>query len=182
MVSTFINGFASFTGFLALSPTSRLSYPVEDVTPPEKLQGRKRLKNGCASHRRTEFRMTACEDLTEGAGHVALPDAIARKYPNSPTEWGWQFVFPATGRYFDREAQIERRHHLQETVIQKAVRNAARRAGITKQPLATVCVTVSQHISGKAGTTFERYRSFWVIAMSPQRRFPRTSSTGIGWV
>jgi len=132
MVSTFINGFASFTGFLALSPTSRLSYPVEDVTPPEKLQGRKRLKNGCASHRRTEFRMTACEDLTEGAGHVALPDAIARKYPNSPTEWGWQFVFPATGRYFDREAQIERRHHLQETVIQKAVRNAARRAGITK--------------------------------------------------
>jgi len=72
------------------------------------------------------------KDLTEGAGHVALPDAIARKYPNSPTEWGWQFVFPATGRYFDREAQIERRHHLQETVIQKAVRNAARRAGITK--------------------------------------------------
>jgi integron integrase len=72
------------------------------------------------------------KDLDEGAGHVVLPDAIVRKYPNAPTEWGWQFVFPANSRYFDPEARIERRHHLHETVIQKAVRYAARRAGITK--------------------------------------------------
>jgi len=72
------------------------------------------------------------KDLTEGAGRVALPDAIARKYLNAPREWGWQLVFPASSRYFDREANIERRHHIHETVIQKAVRNAARRAGITK--------------------------------------------------
>ena len=104
------------------------------------------------------------KDLTEGAGHVALPDAIARKYPNSPTEWGWQFVFPATGRYFDREAQIERRHHLHETVIQKAVRNAAVARESRNTPLATVCATVWQHISWKAGTTFERYRSLQQLA------------------
>lgn len=72
------------------------------------------------------------KDLREGAGHVALPDAITRKYPNASTEWGWQFVFPASSRYFDKEAKMERRHHVHETVIQKAVRSAARRTGITK--------------------------------------------------
>ena len=72
------------------------------------------------------------KDLTEGAGCVALPDALARKYPAAPREWGWQFVFPASGRYFDREANIERRHHIHETVIQKAVRAAALRAGLAK--------------------------------------------------
>ena len=72
------------------------------------------------------------KDLTDGAGCVALPDAIARKYPNAETEWGWQFVFPAGSRYFDKAANRERRHHIHETVIQKAVQSAARRAGITK--------------------------------------------------
>jgi site-specific recombinase XerD len=47
-------------------------------------------------------------------------------------EWGWQFVFPASGRYFDKTAKIERRHHLHETVVQKAIRRAARQAGIVK--------------------------------------------------
>ncbi len=65
------------------------------------------------------------KDLTEGAGHVTLPDAIARKYPSAPIEWGWPFVFPASSRYFDRETNIERRHHMHQTVIQKALRNAA---------------------------------------------------------
>ena len=72
------------------------------------------------------------KDLTEGAGHAVLPYAIARKYPNAETECGWQFVFPASSRYFDKAANKERRHHIHETVIQKAVRSAARRAGITK--------------------------------------------------
>ena len=72
------------------------------------------------------------KDLAEGAGHAPLPDAIARKYPNAEIEWGWQFVFPASGRYFDKAAKIERRHHLHETVVQKAIRRAARRAGIAK--------------------------------------------------
>jgi len=72
------------------------------------------------------------KDLGQGAGRVMLPDALVRKYPNAESEWGWQFVFPASSRYIDRRAGFERRHHVHESVIQKAVRLAAQRAGITK--------------------------------------------------
>jgi integron integrase len=71
-------------------------------------------------------------DLAEGAGRVQLPDALVRKYPNADREWGWQYVFPASNRYFDREAGVHRRHHLHETVIQKAIKEAVRRSGLTK--------------------------------------------------
>jgi integron integrase len=71
-------------------------------------------------------------DLEEGFGRALLPNALARKYPNAAAEWAWQFVFPATSRYFDREAAVERRHHLHESVIQKAVRHAAKQAGMAK--------------------------------------------------
>ena len=77
------------------------------------------------------------KDLTEGAGRVALPDAIARKYPNAETEWGWQFVFPASSRYFDKAASRERRHHIHETVIQKAVQSAARPCHTLRHGFAT---------------------------------------------
>jgi integron integrase len=73
-----------------------------------------------------------CNDLGQGAGYVAVPDAIARKYPSAPRERVWQWVFPATRTYVDRETGQTRRHHLHETVIQRAVRAAARTAGITK--------------------------------------------------
>jgi integron integrase len=71
-------------------------------------------------------------DLDQGAGAVALPDALIRKYPNACREWAWQWVFPASSCYFDREARIKRRHHLHESVIQKAMKDAVRRAGISK--------------------------------------------------
>ena len=71
-------------------------------------------------------------DLSVGAGSVALPDALDRKYPNAPREWIWQWVFPATRSYTDSDTGEPRRHHLHETVIQRAVRQAAIAAGITK--------------------------------------------------
>jgi integron integrase len=71
-------------------------------------------------------------DLVVGAGAVALPDALARKYPNAACEWIWQWVFPATRPYTDRDTGEKRRHHLHETVIQRAVRQAAIATGITK--------------------------------------------------
>ena len=71
-------------------------------------------------------------DLDQGAGRVALPDAIARKYPNATREWGWQWFFPATTRYVDRETGMKRRHHLHESVIQRAIKDAVRHAGIVK--------------------------------------------------
>jgi integrase len=58
---------------------------------------------------------------------------LARKYPNADREWPWQWVFPAPRLYFDREARIERRHHLHETVVQKAMKEALRKAQIGKQ-------------------------------------------------
>jgi integron integrase len=71
-------------------------------------------------------------DLAAGAGSVALPEALERKYPNAPREWGWQWVFPATRHYLDRATGEARRHHLHESVIQRAVRRAAVAAGSSK--------------------------------------------------
>lgn len=72
-------------------------------------------------------------DLNEGFGAVWLPDAIAAKAPSTARAWGWQYVFPSPGsRSRDPRGGAERRHHVLETTVQKAVRAAAERAGITK--------------------------------------------------
>lgn len=72
------------------------------------------------------------EDLRRGLGSVALPGALERKYPAAPKEWGWQWVFPATSHYVDRETGERRRHHLHETVLQRAFKEARIRAGVLK--------------------------------------------------
>ncbi|MBI3000326.1 MAG: integron integrase, partial [Deltaproteobacteria bacterium] len=71
-------------------------------------------------------------DLERGLGRVALPNALERKYPNAGKEWGWQWVFPATSHYVDRVTGEKRRHHLHESVLQKAVKEAVREAGVPK--------------------------------------------------
>ncbi|MBI4728052.1 MAG: integron integrase [Acidobacteria bacterium] len=71
-------------------------------------------------------------DLARGLGRAPLPGALARKYPNADREWGWQWVFPATSHYLDRETGIRHRHHLHESVVQKAVRQATLRAGLSR--------------------------------------------------
>jgi len=71
-------------------------------------------------------------DLRAGAGWVELPHALARKYPNAGREWAWQWVFPATRTYTERTTSQRRRHHLHETVVQRAVYRAVREAGLTK--------------------------------------------------
>ena len=72
------------------------------------------------------------EDLSIGLGCVELPDALARKYPNAAKEWGWQWVFPATSHYTDRETGQKRRHHLHESVLQRAFKEARIKARIAK--------------------------------------------------
>jgi integron integrase len=72
-------------------------------------------------------------DLRQGAGWVELPWALARKYPNAGREWAWQWVFPATRFYVDRESGQRRRHHLHESVLQRAFKDAVRHAGIPKR-------------------------------------------------
>jgi integron integrase len=71
-------------------------------------------------------------DLRRGAGWAELPWALSRKYPNAGREWGWQWIFPATRHYVDRLTGQRRRHHLHESVLQRAVKAAVRAAGLAK--------------------------------------------------
>jgi integron integrase len=71
-------------------------------------------------------------DLAVGAGHVALPDSLALKYSTASNDWPWQWVFPATRAYRDPTTGPRRRHHLHETVIQQAIRDARLKSGLTK--------------------------------------------------
>jgi integron integrase len=72
------------------------------------------------------------QDLRIGAGWVELPHALGRKYPNAGRELLWQWVFPATRIYTDATTRQRRRHHLHESVMQRAVHRAVREAGLTK--------------------------------------------------
>jgi integron integrase len=91
------------------------------------------------------------KDLADGFGSVYLPDAIAKKFPGAEREWGWQYVFPGEHRSHDPRGaekgrppsaaseprtaagQPERRHHLHETVIQRALRRAVVDVGISRR-------------------------------------------------
>jgi integron integrase len=72
-------------------------------------------------------------DLQQGAGWAELPTALTWKYPNARREWLWQWAFPATRPYHDRETGQWQRHHLHESVLQRVVKDAARRAGLAKR-------------------------------------------------
>ena len=75
-------------------------------------------------------------DLSAGAGEVNLPGALARKYPNAARELGWQYLFPAPRRTIASDAltgrRWEQRHHVDESLLQRAVKQAVRQAGINK--------------------------------------------------
>jgi integron integrase len=73
------------------------------------------------------------QDLARGAGEVFLPHALARKYPHAGKEWGWQYVFPARDLSTDPRGGAIRRHHVDPSVINKAIKAAARRVGLTKR-------------------------------------------------
>jgi integron integrase len=79
-----------------------------------------------------QVREVHVRDLAAGYGQVWLPCALAEKYPNAAAEWPWQWVFPSAQRSVDPRSGVERRHHQDESVLQKAVRGAARQAGLSK--------------------------------------------------
>jgi integron integrase len=72
-------------------------------------------------------------DVREGFGEVYLPEALARKYPKAAKEWGWQWVWPSRSRSRDPRSGRERRHHVQETGLQKAVKAGLQLSGINKR-------------------------------------------------
>ena len=71
-------------------------------------------------------------DLKAGFGAVYLPFALERKYKNTNRSWGWQYVFPASRRAIDPRSGIDRRHHISESVPQRAVKKAICHGGIAK--------------------------------------------------
>lgn len=71
-------------------------------------------------------------DLAAGWGRVLMPDALAQTYPNAERKWGWPWVFPQPSRWRERESGNQGRHHLDPSVVQKAVKRAATEAGVTK--------------------------------------------------
>jgi integrase len=84
---------------------------------------RAHLRNVEAIHRR---------DLADGWGQVQLPDALTRKYSRAATEWGWQWVFPQRHRWKNRATGRQGRHHCDPSIVQRAVKAAVVRAGISK--------------------------------------------------
>ena len=71
--------------------------------------------------------------LAEGWGRVLMPNALDRKYPNAPKDWRWQWVFPQENRWKNGKTGEEGRHHVDESLVQKAVRAAVSGAGLTKR-------------------------------------------------
>jgi len=78
-------------------------------------------------------RRTHDDDLAKGAGETRLPGALARKYPNAAREWPWQWVFPAKRTWHDPTTGQSYRHHYHESAVQRAVKQALRRAKVFKR-------------------------------------------------
>jgi integron integrase len=72
-------------------------------------------------------------DLRSGVLGSALPDALARKIPSAETDWRWQYAFPASRTYSEKDTGVRRRHHLHETALQREFARAVRASGITKR-------------------------------------------------
>lgn len=72
------------------------------------------------------------DDYARGRAAVYMPDALDRKYPHAASEWSWQYVFPALGYSLDPRSGEERRHHLDEKALQRAVKKAVQASGLVK--------------------------------------------------
>jgi integron integrase len=89
------------------------------------------VKEPPAAHR-AHVRQQYPYDLANGFGRVYVPGARQRKYPHANSEWGWPWVFPASQISLDPRSGEHRRHHVHESVVQRAVKEATRKAGLTK--------------------------------------------------
>lgn len=72
-------------------------------------------------------------DLAEGWGRIVLPDALSRKFPTAAWEWNWQWVFPQENRWRNPRTGEQGRHHVHPTIVQRSVKEAIRRSGVTKR-------------------------------------------------
>ena len=108
-------------------------------------------------------------DLERSLGGVVFPNALDRKYPNAGREWAWQWVFPASKYYVGRATGERYKHHLHESVVQKAVKEAVRNAEIPKSDSSTHLGIPLLPTYWKTATTSGRSQTFWGTRMSVQR-------------
>ena len=80
-----------------------------------------------------KVKVTHRQDMERGYGEVYMPYALSRKYPGAGREWSWQYVFPARTLATDPRSGIVRRHHIDPSIVNKAIKVAVRRSGLTKQ-------------------------------------------------
>lgn len=73
------------------------------------------------------------QDLARGFGAVYLPHALARKYPDAEHDWSWQYVFPSRQISDDPRSNTKRRHHVDQSVVNKAIKQSAKKCGVTKK-------------------------------------------------
>jgi integron integrase len=109
-------------------------------------------------------------DVERGFGGATLPGAIGRKYPNAGREWAWQYVFPASRLCVDPASGDHRRHHLDESVLQRAVREAARRARI---PKSASCHTLRHYSASRTMPSDVEGHSRWVGNRASKQRWDR---------
>jgi integron integrase len=115
-------------------------------------------------------------DKAAGFGRVWMPEALARKHPDASREWGWQYVFPASVRSVDPHGGVERRHHLDESTLQRAVKSARVRAGIVKPATCHTLRHSLRRTCWRRVTTCARSRSCWGTRMwRPRRSIPMCS-------
>jgi integrase len=86
---------------------------------------------GLLAHLRTR-RQLFDDDRVKGKASVFMPNALDRKYPNAGTDWAWQYIFPSGSYSIDPRSGEERRHHLDEKLLQRAVKKAVQASGIAK--------------------------------------------------
>ncbi|MFH0990087.1 MAG: hypothetical protein V1799_08740, partial [bacterium] len=89
------------------------------------------IKQPLQNHLR-DVKLIHKKDLADGWGRVVMPDALDRKYPNASGEWRWQWVFPQENRWVNPQTKEQGRHHTDESLVQKAMRDAVVKAGLTK--------------------------------------------------
>jgi len=80
-----------------------------------------------------KVKMVHEHDRADGWGRVEMPNALDRKYPNAPIDWRWQWVFPQENRWKNPHNGEQGRHHVDESLVQKAVKNAVAKAGLPKR-------------------------------------------------
>jgi len=94
------------------------------------------------------------KDLADGWSRVQLPSALDRKYPNASADWRWQWVFPQENRWTNPQTNQQGRHHTDESLVQKAMRDAVAKAGLTKRANLSYVPPFLRHALARRGLRY----------------------------